>query len=224
MKNPYQKVKTTRDRSCSECGLSIDFSLRGTSTLTCSEECLKKRTKRLQLEKKYGVLNITTEPLLDSHYGLYRGERERGFNLKPNHCIYCGDWYQRRDHIVPVLVDSVDRNYNPNKTCHCCSLCNQLAGSYFAQSIEDKALYILGNYRKRFRNIISLKDWDNDELDELNGSLHEYVRSKQNMKRLIDCKIDNLLLVSSGSEAIRLNDNVFYSRRLAIDFINEDIS
>jgi len=42
------------------------------------------------------------------------------------------------------------------------------------------------------------------------GGLHEFVRSKQNLKRLIEAKIDNLLRVSSGIEAIRLNDDVFY--------------
>ena len=52
--------------------------------------------------------------------------------------------------------------------------------------------------------------WSDTELDDLMGGLHEFVRSKQNLKRLIEAKIDNLLRVSSGIEAIRLNDDVFY--------------
>lgn len=40
------------------------------------------------------------------------------------------------------------------KTCRCCNLCNQLAGDYWAESIEDKAQQILARYRKEFRVIL----------------------------------------------------------------------
>ena len=197
------------DRDCSECGNKIDFKIRGTSAVTCSVECAEKRKDRLYELKRSNPQTETAIPLTTSH-SFYKGDKERGFTLKPNHCIYCGDWYQCRDHIVPILVDAVERSYDPEKTCHCCNLCNNLAGDYWADSIEDKAQHILARYRRKFRVILFQNSWSDTELDDLMGGLHEFVRSKQNLKRLIEAKIDNLLRVSSGIEAIRLNDEVFY--------------
>lgn len=197
------------DRNCSECGIKIDFSLRGTSAVTCSIKCGEERTLRLaELRRSYPATSIS--PTITTSHGFYRGEREGGFNLKPNHCIYCGDWYQCRDHIVPILVDAVERSYDPRKTCHCCSLCNNLAGDYWAESIEDKAQHLLARYRRKFRVVLFQNSWSDSELDDLMGGLHEFVRSKQNMKRLIEAKVDNLIRVSSGIEALRLNEELFY--------------
>jgi len=209
--NPAKYISNIKiiERGCSECGANIDFGNRGTSAVTCSLSCAEKRRARLYELKKSTPQPDSITSLSTSH-SFYRGDRERGFTLKPYHCIYCGDWYQCRDHIVPILVDAVERSYDPEKTCHCCNLCNKLAGDYWAESIEDKAQHILSRYRRKFRVILFQNSWSDTELDDLMGGLHEFVRSKQNLKRLIEAKIDNLLRVSSGIEAIRLNDDVFY--------------
>ena len=83
------------------------------------------------------------------------------------HCAHCGDFYECRDHVIPVSWESVFRSYKKGHTVPACALCNQLAGDYVPYSFADKASFLIGRYQKKFRRLIRLPHWTEDEIAEL---------------------------------------------------------
>jgi hypothetical protein len=120
-------------------------------------------------------------------------------------CVYCGDFYECRDHVVPVSWLRVFRDYREYETVACCFMCNRLAGDYPATSLCDKAFYLLRRYEFKYQKILALPHWDQSEINELKGSLKERVKRNQFLKELLKRKIDNLELVMNGFQAIEID-------------------
>jgi predicted nucleic acid-binding Zn ribbon protein len=150
----------------------------------CSKECSNKRTKQLQKEK--GKLNFFQE------------EKRTG-GVHPDYCVYCGDFNQCRDHVIPVSVSHTFRTYNYEDTVDCCMECNKLAGDFSATCIEEKAAFLVKRYQKKYNSILELPKWDNKELDKLDGALRMQIKANENKKRLLTLKINNLELCSYGT-------------------------
>lgn len=125
---------------------------------------------------------------------------------KPPHCVYCGDWFQCRDHVIPVSWMQVYRDYKPGQTVHCCNLCNTLAGSFVAFSVIQKANYFATKYRKKFRKTLRLPDWTDKELEALEYGLRGFVRQQINERLLLEAKLENLDRVALGFEPRILNE------------------
>lgn len=117
-------------------------------------------------------------------------------------CVYCGDWFQCRDHLVPASYMQVYRSYAKGTTVKCCHLCNNLAGDFVAFTVGDKAAHIEKRYRKRFKKVLKLPHWDEWELKQLDYGLRDMVIKNQHMKRLILIKLENLELVQAGFEPV----------------------
>lgn len=124
---------------------------------------------------------------------------------KPKHCVYCGDWYQCRDHIIPVSYAQTYRNYREKDTAPCCNLCNNLAGDSAHFTIQSKARYLHERYNKKFKKVLRLPVWTPSELKELDYGLRAYVVQRQHLKALIKLKIGNLELVMHGLDPVVLN-------------------
>jgi hypothetical protein len=119
-------------------------------------------------------------------------------------CIYCGDWFECRDHVVPVSWLRDRRDYRPDETVHCCNDCNQLAGDYVPCSIEDKASYILEKVLRKSGKYLKPVQWTNEELAELDHSLKGFVKHEIFLQRLIRMRVDNLKLFISGFAPISI--------------------
>lgn len=131
--------------------------------------------------------------------------------IHPNFCVYCGDFNQCRDHVIPVSYNSVHRDYFTEDTVDCCNICNQLALDYPAQCIEEKSLYLINQYQKKYSKVLNNPKWEDDEIDELSGNLKYKVKASENLKRLIESKLENLHLSSMGTLPKRLKTNIgFY--------------
>lgn len=115
-----------------------------------------------------------------------------------NKCIYCGDWFQCRDHVIPVSWQQVFRDYKKGKTVKCCHLCNNLAGDSVHFSPLSKAEYLIKRYQKKFKKILKLPDWSLEKINQLDYSLCSYVIHRQHLKRLIISKLKNLDRSSCG--------------------------
>jgi hypothetical protein len=116
----------------------------------------------------------------------------------PNFCVYCGDFNQCRDHVTPISVESVYREYNRATTVDCCNQCNALAGDRWASTIIEKAEYLLGRYTIRYSKLLREPDWCDEEIQELSGNLREKVRARENLRRLVRLKLENLQISALG--------------------------
>src|SRR5215471_6621156 len=113
-------------------------------------------------------------------------------------CMYCGDWYECRDHVTPVCMSYVFRSYNPDDTVFCCHLCNQLAGSFPATSVQDKAFHLMNRYEFKFRKVLALPPWSEEEICEVRGYLKTKIHRNEKLRILIRQKLLNLDLVTLG--------------------------
>lgn len=119
-------------------------------------------------------------------------------------CVYCGDWYECRDHVTPVLWRRVYRDYKQGETVYCCHMCNNLANDYVAFSIADKALYLVYRYQHKYDDVLALPKWSSSEINELSGTLKQYVKGKQLLRELLLRKLENLDQVSMGFPAVEI--------------------
>jgi len=128
--------------------------------------------------------------------------------VHPNFCVYCGDFNQCRDHVIPVSMSSVYRSYDYDETVDCCMMCNSLAGDYPAANIRDKAQYLRHRYIHKYRKLLKIPHWKNGELRELSHNLRNHTKASENLHRLIDRKLDNLVIASLGSLPIPICDEL----------------
>lgn len=117
-------------------------------------------------------------------------------------CVYCGDWYQCRDHVTPLSWLRVYRDYRLSETVHCCEQCNRLAGNFIAFSICEKADYLIGRYETKFARALALPEWSRDDIAELGGMLKRRVESNEKLRQIVLLKLENLKLVSVGFKSL----------------------
>lgn len=113
-------------------------------------------------------------------------------------CVYCGDYYQCRDHVVPVGFTSVYRNFGRGETVHCCNECNHLAGAYVPDSFQDKAAYLLSRYEAKYKKILNQPIWQREEIKELKNGLKRFVESRAAKQRIALGKLRNLDMAWCG--------------------------
>jgi hypothetical protein len=123
-------------------------------------------------------------------------------------CVYCGDWFECRDHVIPLAFMRVYRDYRKGETVHSCAICNQLAGAYVSYSVGEKAVYLLTCYERKYKRWLELPVWTRPEVGELRYTLRTRVRLNEAFRRLIVAKLRNLDLVSMGFEPVPIERSI----------------
>jgi hypothetical protein len=67
-------------------------------------------------------------------------------------------------------------------TVSACMECNTLLGDRSLLTTDDRVGYVYGAIQKKYKRILKAPEWDDDEVDELDGSLQVYIET-QNMLR-----------------------------------------
>ena len=114
------------------------------------------------------------------------------------HCIYCGDWFQCRDHIIPISYCQTYRDYKRGATVYCCKECNTLLGDRAHFSISSRAEYLIEAYWVKRRKFLTFPEWTADEIMRLGYNLRDGIARKMATKRIYLKKLENLELVSQG--------------------------
>lgn len=122
-------------------------------------------------------------------------------------CIYCGDWFQCRDHLVPVSYSQSYRDYKSRDTVKACIECNKYAGSTVFFNIQDKAKFIKSQYLKHKDKILTLPTWEQEELSGIGRNLESTILKNQSLKSLYLMKLDNLELVVNGYPPIPIHSD-----------------
>ena len=115
--------------------------------------------------------------------------------VRQSWCIYCGARATTIDHFVPVsVVASVlslgwDINQGSRYLVPSCGECNVLAGDNIFRSIGAKRRYIHTKIKHKYRRILALPPWSEDEIAELGYSLATAVRSGIAQKAYIEARL-----------------------------------
>lgn len=103
-------------------------------------------------------------------------------------CVYCGDPATEWDHVFPVSV-AANVDWMSNRTLYeyrrglvmvpSCGECNNVACDGIYKSVVEKRNAIHIVLRRRYRKILSVPLWSDDELSELGHSMRTSVLASQ---------------------------------------------
>lgn len=99
-------------------------------------------------------------------------------------CFYCGEYGDEIEHVVPRRV------LLPTWTVLSCTECNRMAGGEMFASVFEKLLFIREKRAKKYRKLLSMPEWDDEELAELKGRLRKMV---EDWKRARECVLAQTL-------------------------------
>ena len=98
-------------------------------------------------------------------------------------CFYCADPASSLDHVPPLSsMDNLDYDYRkkhsiPCALLPCCMDCNAALGDRKLFTAMERLQYLESYYEAKLMK--QRKLWSDDEIEELGGSLKDYVRARQ---------------------------------------------
>jgi len=108
-------------------------------------------------------------------------------------CIYCADIGNVRHHYKESVANSgKKRSYKVNEILPTCVECNALLGSK-NPSYEECCYFLYDKVSQRHKSIISMPNWDEDELEELSGHLKRQIKASLTMKKIHLERLEKLI-------------------------------
>lgn len=104
-------------------------------------------------------------------------------------CFYCGDIGDCLDHCPPLSLMQLYPSFS-KILVKACRECNAKLGARLLPNLSSRLEFLLKKYKKKYRIILKLPVWEKEEIDELSGSLKEYIIAKRDSKRLAKIKLD----------------------------------
>lgn len=112
-------------------------------------------------------------------------------------CEYCGEPAQARDHVVPrafrraldgtrELMVLLARMPDTVPACH---ECNGIIGADVFDSLDEKRTEIQRRLARRYRRLLCMPQWDDDELNELQGRVRETVVAAEHTRRVLAIRL-----------------------------------
>ena len=125
----------------------------------------------------------------------------------PYICMYCGDPADQREHVTPY-------SYTGNNThmVWSCGECNNIAGSLLFSNIRDKGIYINDKLQEKYKKLLDVPQWSDEELGELDGGMKKYVKGMRKVQEWIRNRINwkcdpNVLLVVKALTSLGTGKN-----------------
>lgn len=107
--------------------------------------------------------------MLDSHDDF----RHR---LSGRWCSYCGDIADTMDHFPPRSVT------NYGLLIPCCRECNSSLSTLYAFSFKDRAALAKRNIRSKYKKLLRIPDWTDEEFEEMALHMKESVLAGQRIR------------------------------------------
>jgi hypothetical protein len=122
---------------------------------------------------------------------------------KPNvHCVYCGDWYQCRDHYVARDWLGYNRTYTAGDVVPSCSQCNTLLSNIPLFEIGERAEYLMEAVERKNQKWLMVPRWSELELVELGYNLRKQIRMALMLRAITIARLKNSDLVALGYEPV----------------------
>ena len=105
-------------------------------------------------------------------------------------CFYCGDMPSDRDHVFPESGKHFHKNYYRNRELvPVCKECNHLLGANNFISIEDRVEWLKEKIIKKYKLNKDEIVWLEDELNELNDTLKQYIGQQISIRKSAEQRI-----------------------------------
>lgn len=118
-------------------------------------------------------------------------------------CTYCGEVSEALDHVEPYSATGTygkrhQRSWAKRHVVPSCAECNHLLSNLNFVSIAERAAYLAKKYKDRYKKILSLPSWGQEELAELRPNLRKIVIRDQKKKKTMQRRIKNCKEISGG--------------------------
>ena len=126
-------------------------------------------------------------------------------------CIYCGEPGRDRHHYKESVANSGHkRRYKRGETLPACRECNMLIGS-LTPTYTETCYLLYDKVSDRHKNVLSIPNWEQEDLKELEGRLRRTTVSKIRKKKLIMERLDFLLRNAQSTITYEnIKDIIFY--------------
>ena len=126
-------------------------------------------------------------------------------------CIYCGEPGRDRHHYKESVANSGQkRRYKRGETLPACRECNMLIGS-LTPTFTETCYLLYDKVSDRHKNVLSIPNWEQEDLKELEGRLRRTTVSKIRKKKLIIERLDFLLRNAQSTITYEnIKDIIFY--------------
>ncbi len=125
---------------------------------------------------------------------------------RSNVCTYCGESAGvEREHVIPAAFYAT-RSFDPNNQwiVPACRICNSFAGSSLFFSIPEKARYLSKRYKRKYKKLLRIPFWSQEELEEMSYKLRVGIESSMLMRLAVLRRISFLDVISDyGREYMR---------------------
>ena len=98
-------------------------------------------------------------------------------------CVYCGQLANTDEHFPPASKT------NFGFLLPCCRECNNIAGTEHGSDFQKRVDHVKRGLSKKYRTILTIPRWDEDDLEELSGNLQRGIVRWQNQKRIAHSRI-----------------------------------
>jgi hypothetical protein len=113
------------------------------------------------------------------HSNVRRAGQYIGLILDQRWCVYCGASATTIDHFVPVSFAAAVATLgvvSGKYLVPACGECNGMANARVFVSIGAKRRYLQGRIAHRYRHILAMPDWPDDEMAQLGHMLRSSIR------------------------------------------------
>lgn len=109
-------------------------------------------------------------------------------------CYYCGLPATTKDHAIPrcllsTLADDPDAlrhlMSNRRETVPACRECNCLLGPSVQDTLEERKHFLKERLRRRYRRYLGIRNWSEEDLAEMGGTLRGFIRYGLRKKALV---------------------------------------
>jgi len=94
-------------------------------------------------------------------------------------CAYCGEYASDIEHVVPR------RTHLKTFTVPACHECNLIAGGTLFEDFEDKRNFIQKKLRIKYKKVLNMPEWDEEELRFMGKRMKDMIRGWQAARKII---------------------------------------
>jgi hypothetical protein len=110
-------------------------------------------------------------------------------------CAYCGMPAETEDHVIPITfyqagMDAIQMSHWRFSLVPACRECNVLASNFVFDTVSKKRRFIQERLKCRYRKILAIPFWDEDEIESLSEDFARYVKHGLKLKEIISRRIN----------------------------------
>jgi hypothetical protein len=118
------------------------------------------------------------------------------------YCVYCGDWFECREHLVPIDWSGNNLGYAVGEIVAVCQECSSLLSHCSKLTLSSRSEYLIRAYEKHAAKWLRIPLWSEQEFQEMGYNMQSQIRGALVLRSVYISKLRNLDLTELGYEPV----------------------